>query len=535
MRTKKTLDRLIIWFRHPFFYLIVSFLILCWRVWEYNLPDILFDDAFISFRYAENLANGLGLVFNPGERVEGYTNFLWVMILALMKKLGMRMIPASKLLAGIATFGTLLILYILANHLFRERRFAFVFIAMPLLVFSTQTSQARYVVSGMETALFTFLLTLSIWLLLNRRFSWLMGLGFALAALTRPEGVLYFAFALTGTLVLSLSLNFSDINWRWLLAGFLIFSFLYGTYFLWRYTYFGFLLPNTYYAKASGFQWQRLIRGWTILIEVLDKWRSYLLLGLALLSLPSWKRHLAWGLFPILVIVTLAYFIYVGGDFIVWFGPRFLMPVLPLLLLMSSEGLYNLVSRLRVCPNLWQQLIAFVGMIVVVVGTCMNGWQNPQSLKLYFAPQMHSWAELGHWIKANTPDDFSLATDAAGLIPYYSRRYTYDMFGLTDLHIAHLPSDKLGLGIVAHEKYDPEYILAQKPDCIVSTWMDAGGRAVSANLLSVYDQFVQDYQLVAVAKSRNGPPNDGRWVIQTAVYKPNLFQKGYVSGVFCRR
>src|SRR5574341_680160 len=35
------------------------------------------DDAYISFRYAQNAIRGYGLVFNPGERVEGFTNFLW--------------------------------------------------------------------------------------------------------------------------------------------------------------------------------------------------------------------------------------------------------------------------------------------------------------------------------------------------------------------------------------------------------------------------------------------------------------------------
>ena len=42
----------------------------------------IFDDAFISFRYARNLLDGHGLVWNPGERVEGYTNFLWTILLA---------------------------------------------------------------------------------------------------------------------------------------------------------------------------------------------------------------------------------------------------------------------------------------------------------------------------------------------------------------------------------------------------------------------------------------------------------------------
>ena len=52
--------------------------------WLVSLSWWLTDDAFISFRYARNLLEGHGLVFNPGERVEGYTNFLWVLELAAL-------------------------------------------------------------------------------------------------------------------------------------------------------------------------------------------------------------------------------------------------------------------------------------------------------------------------------------------------------------------------------------------------------------------------------------------------------------------
>lgn len=42
------------------------------------------DDAFISFRYARNLVEGHGLVYDLGEYVEGYSNFLWVLELAAL-------------------------------------------------------------------------------------------------------------------------------------------------------------------------------------------------------------------------------------------------------------------------------------------------------------------------------------------------------------------------------------------------------------------------------------------------------------------
>ena len=58
------------------------------------------DDAYISYRYAENAAKGLGFVFNPGERVEGFTNFLWTLLLAVAFKLGADTVIASKILGA---------------------------------------------------------------------------------------------------------------------------------------------------------------------------------------------------------------------------------------------------------------------------------------------------------------------------------------------------------------------------------------------------------------------------------------------------
>jgi hypothetical protein len=76
------------------------------------------------------------------------------------------------------------------------------------------------------------------------------------------------------------------------------------------------------------------------------------------------------------------------------------------------------------------------------------------------------YREVGRWINANTPPDTWVATGVAGAIPYYAERPTIDALGLTDLHIAHLPSDTLGTGRPGHEKSDPDYVLGRKPEII---------------------------------------------------------------------
>ena len=71
-------------------------------VWLASVSWFLTDDAFISFRYVHNLLEGHGLVFNPGERVEGYSNFLWVLELAaIWRVLGVALEDAAPWLSGL--------------------------------------------------------------------------------------------------------------------------------------------------------------------------------------------------------------------------------------------------------------------------------------------------------------------------------------------------------------------------------------------------------------------------------------------------
>lgn len=75
----------------------------------------LVDDAYISFRYAENLAAGHGLVFNPGERVEGWTSFLWVVILGLLSLVGLPLPRAAAALGSACGVATILLAWIVGR------------------------------------------------------------------------------------------------------------------------------------------------------------------------------------------------------------------------------------------------------------------------------------------------------------------------------------------------------------------------------------------------------------------------------------
>jgi len=99
--------------------LLVILLLAAFQALRFFVPV---DDAYISYRYAENLAAGRGLVFDPGERVEGYSNFLWVILLALSRILGAP-IPAASLWLGLfLTLGTLVVAADLGRRLAPDSR-----------------------------------------------------------------------------------------------------------------------------------------------------------------------------------------------------------------------------------------------------------------------------------------------------------------------------------------------------------------------------------------------------------------------------
>jgi len=490
-----------------------------------NNPNLLLDDAFISFRYAHNLAGGLGLVFNPGERVEGYTNFLWTVLLAGSIKLGLDVGPSSVVLGGLSAVGTLYLVLTLADRALEGAPHKWWAVAGAVLAFTAMGSQARFVVSGMETMLFVFLVTLSAYAYLFSGKPFITGLLFALAALCRPEGVLYFGFAALLTLA-SAERRKKDLVR--LIGGFLA---LYLPYFIWRYAYYGYLFPNTYYAKASGFSLQRLGRGLSELKWILDEWFYWPVLGLSLFSIPSLRSsrivRFGWGI----TLITFAYFIYVGGDFVIWFGPRFLMPALAFNLLLAIQGLWAITGWIRsaewiIFAGRILGLAALLGLILGLSGPVLADTMSA------FANQMQSWKELALWMKANLPAKTTLAADAAGIIPFYTNFYTLDMFGLTDAHIAHLDIPT-GVGTIGHEKFDPAYILSKHPDCILSTGIDAAGEPVMAGLLDFKEQIKQQYALVAVSRSKAPWQPEGPWVIRTQAYSADLGKAGYGTGLYC--
>ncbi len=303
-------------------------------VWLASAAWFLCDDAFISFRYARNLVEGHGLVFNPGERVEGYTNFLWVLELAaLWKAFGLRPENVAPWLSVACTIGTLAAVVWWAARLpgLRQRGLV-IWMALGLLctsaTFAVWTSGG-----GLETRQFTLFVVVAVVCLTvhagSRRGLLAASLSLAAAAYTRPEGLLIaaccFGWFAAQRVVAARRLRLDARELSWLVLPFVA---LVGAQFLFRYGYYGQWLPNTYYAKhvrpwyESGFNYL-----WAAAIET----GLYLLMPLAIVAV---RR--AWGrrgdlrlLLPLACVVPhMAYLFRIGGDYFEYRPLDFYWPLL---------------------------------------------------------------------------------------------------------------------------------------------------------------------------------------------------------------
>jgi hypothetical protein len=410
------------------------------------------DDAYISFRYARNLVRGHGLVFNPGERVEGYTNFLWTVLMAPAIAVGLAPILWARVLGFLSALACVLLLAWAASD--RRRGWA------PGLWLAVHPAWAYWAVAGLETVFFGTLATAAVLLWLRWDRPALAGVVFLAAALTRPEGALLFGLCVAAGLVTRPRELRREL--RRALRGVVVFAPLFGAYLLLRRSYYGFWLPNTYYAKTGGDpRWSEGL-GY-ILEHARGGW--WLIYGLALLgALRGLRRRRGQLALALVVVGYLAYVAWTGGD---WMAhSRFIVPIMPLTAHLAAEGL---ARRSRRRPA-WM-VEAPVSVVLVLALVWSGGETLREELRLPWVGAEESGpdvlVELGRYLAANTPPDAVLAVVPAGKIPFYADRYTIDMRGLADVHIAHQPV--LSRGLTGHEKRAPEYVLSRRPDVIVTT------------------------------------------------------------------
>jgi len=435
--------------------------------WLVGRFEHLIDDAFISFRYAHNWAAGHGLSYNPGvgEPVEGFSNFLWVALLAGFERLG----AVPEQVANIVSVACgALLLWLFHRSAVRDFGFGARSALLGTLFLACFPPFAVWCTGGLETAAFSLALFAS-WRELCRpppARPLLAGFLALCVAGLRPEGAIW---ALGLVLASGVALQFSP-DWRGRLKLYLP-AVLAGIalLLLCRQLYFGEWVANTTRAKGS--------LGGEVWLRGLKDLASYFLIFLSpllvLMLLPRALTHGSKLLLRSALLMLLAGMlsnVAVGGDWMAFF--RFLAPLTPFLALLLAGGLERLPRALSVCTGLLaiglSLLPAFELHLVpasvrerVYFRTFLKkGYETELGRFETSRRNLALYEGIGRALSRVAGPGDSLVMGPIGAIGYYSGVIIHDRNGLVDREVARRPSS--GTRSAGHDKRVPRSFFADR-------------------------------------------------------------------------
>jgi arabinofuranosyltransferase len=395
--------------KSQYIFLVASFLVFVVLSYVYFPESI--DDAYITLRYSKNLLLGNGPVFNVGERVEGYSNFFWMLLLALFGWFGMHMEMAMKVLSFASGLGVLALVWRFAVDNFKSGAA----ITSAVILLATSSFFAVWSVDGLETMFYTMLLTALVYLLTaNKRNPLLIGIIAGLVALTRPEGIMFSLIAIA-------CLKYKDGYVSGLKALGLV-AIAAGGYELFRIDYFGEFVSNTAIAKVH-WSIDESLEGLRYLISF-NAESGYLILPAAIVGAAASLRNSRQGIPVIFVLAQVLFLMVSGRDFM--YGYRFMIPVIPCMALLCASGI-------EIAHERFNRNFALIALIIVA---------SSQAFSTYTAlPKKHIGLDnltfrnsflfdiAGFFARNSGPDDWILLSEA-GIIPYYADAKIRDYMGL---------------------------------------------------------------------------------------------------------
>ncbi len=508
-------------FHNKYFHLAVTiillFLIVCvFLVSALHHSPAVIDDAYISFRYSANFAEGRGLVYNTGARVEGFSNFLWTIIIGIAMKLGnVDAMYFSKILGMLATLGLIFATYYCSRLVMG--RWHIVNFVPPLLV-AANTYLAHWSVMGLASSGYAFLIFVTIFVLfLEHKHHWRVQVSPFLAALTimmRIDGAFFLGIMIPVFWVVLLSrgeFNLKRFAW-WVLS----FAALMVPYFAFRLLYFRSLFPNPYYAKVD----PRIghSRGMAHLFYFFFQqgWGFMNLWLVPAVAALFWRNR--YGILCLVMVLLIAFFVwYVNGDWMPNY--RFLLPIIPFVAL-NIAVLARLAGRIRFKPAKLVLLLLLAGAVYNYLGFHFheksiyifdwNPHMSQKNDKQWFYPGKlwdNLWQgfipplqNVANWIFNNVPDGAQVMTSDIGYPGFLNMNVRIiDIDGLTDRFIG-----RAGITQGANKKKQ-RYIMDKEPEFIFifinhqSSNPSSPGYAYPdvSRLIYNSDEFRRDYEEVA--------------------------------------
>jgi arabinofuranosyltransferase len=422
--------------RLPLIGAILSLTALAWRL------RFVQDDAFISFRYAAHLAGGKGLVWNVGERVEGYTNFLWTLMLALAMRARLDPVAVSYAIGMVVFPATLFASFVLARRLTRSDGLALV----SVIAVGSNYTFAAYATGGLETCLQACLVTMAITLAVSIVTGPCLGLPgvsalavvSTLALLTRLDSILLLAGPLACVALACLQ---SPTSWSRRMTALITLAGIpavtLGSWFAWKLAYYGEIFPNSFYLKVA--HGTSIPRG----IYYIGAFAvTYLLVPFPVLWLMRMNRarralnpQRSLLLVAPLILWTL-YVVLIGGDFMEF---RLAVPVWPIFAILAVASASRWLER----PWSYVLIALFpIGSLAHALTfdrfeILSRGVVTIPGLARQLDSPLQDWSGIGRYLHATIGGTgLRIAVTAAGAIPYYSELPSVDMLGVSDPWVA---------------------------------------------------------------------------------------------------
>lgn len=472
---------------------------------SYYMP-FLSDDSLISLRYLNRFLHGDGLTWTDGIRVEGYSNLLWILLLACLGVFNDDLIEAARILgvAGMAVVMlSVLVWYTRANTLKQ--------IWLPptvgLFFFSLAAPTAVWAIGGLEQPLYAALLGIAIplcfaiiesdTLCLDKTL--LASLVLGLMCITRPDGPIFTVAAIAAFM----------LAWRFsghkrpmhIVLVLLIFPvLLYAGQIVFRLYYYGEIVPNTALVKLAP-SLHHFIVGMQYVAYGMLSLAPFSFVAVASLII-SLRSQQARGRAILLLAMTLLWLLYIaviGGDiFPAW---RHFIPVIVIFTFAIIEG--TLLACAYIDKNNANKrpvlVVSFVVLFIVYLAIQFNEPGNKQAV-------LERWEWDGEVVglllkKAFSKQQPLVAVNAAGCLPYWSELPALDMLGLNDYYLPRHPPKDIGQGYIGHELGDARYVLDSKPDIIIFRVGVLKDTSRSGREMQQSNKFYENYVPIKVSGS----------------------------------
>lgn len=470
------------------------------------------DDTFVSLRYAENAAAGRGLVYNAGERIEGYSNLLWTLLLTAAAKSGFTQERSELALLVFAKIGGfvlgVLTFAVLSLGVFRIARRqpwgrSSGLLALALLGTSATYSFSLWNLSGLETPLAAFLVTAAVVSTFevlqsfddsgraSRGWLTVAGIAFGMLTLVRPEQVFITLLALGASWFLAPA-RLRSVILAVALPSLLAFVALE----LWRWSYYHALLPNSVVSKSGGGMIGQIIGVKYALAGFLA---SIGCVALGLLALPRLlAKGTAWKFLAVYCAAYAVFLFVSGGDWMPGF--RFHAPLFPAFWLLAIASLLTLV---REAAGWVSDAVLALVTGILMLGTFSEGRafvraqsEFPTGLRQVTWNSAPSRIALAKELSRIVPEGCLLGIFEAGCIPYFDPQLRIlDDSGLMDPVIARLPGRHMF-------KFSIDYFFRRRPDFFL-TMVKAGVPSTDAAQLLASVRFGHEYERMRVFRSED--------------------------------